>query len=144
MPLSVVCFKDYYADGHHHDWALMTTHPSAGPLRLLGYYRKRPVIEERHRQLKCFYDLSDFRSRDFNAIAAQVVMVLLTYTLRQWQLWKFLEQALADLTPEGLLQQLKLMQQWVVIYLGLAYCSVPRFFRELFSNDFRVDWEVVT
>jgi len=125
VPLSVVCFKDYYADGHHHDWALMTTHPSAGPLRLLGYYRKRPVIEERHRQLKCFYDLSDFRSRDFNAIAAQVVMVLLTYTLRQWQLWKFLEQALADLTPEGLLQQLKLIQQWVVIYLGLAYTQLP-------------------
>jgi hypothetical protein len=43
-------------------------------------------IEERHRQLKCFYDLSDFRSRSFNAIAAQVVLILLTYTLRQWQI----------------------------------------------------------
>jgi IS4 transposase len=45
---------------------------------LLDYYRRRPAIEERHRQLKGFYDLSDFRSRSFNAIAAQVVMVLLT------------------------------------------------------------------
>ena len=70
--------------------------------------------------------MSDFRSRSFNAIVAQVVMVLLTYTLRQWQLWKFMEEALAHLTPEGLAQQLRLMQQWIVIYLGLAYYTVPR------------------
>ena len=52
-------------------------------------------------------------------------MVLLTYTLRQWQLWKFLEETLANLTPEGLAQQLRLMQQWIVIYLGLAYTQLP-------------------
>ena len=52
-------------------------------------------------------------------------MVLLTYTLRQWQLWKFLEEALANLTPEHLAQQLRLMQQWIVIYLGLTYTQLP-------------------
>ena len=103
----------------------MSTYPGQEPLRLLGYYRRLPAIEERHRQLKCFYDLSDFRSRSFNAIAAQVVMVLLTYTLRQWQLWKFLEEALARLTPECLAAQLRLMQQWIVIYLGRAYTQLP-------------------
>jgi hypothetical protein len=125
VPLAVVCLRDHYADGHHKGWALMSTFGAAQPLRLLDYYRKRTAIEERHRQLKCFYDLSDFRSRSFNAIAAQVVMVLLTYTLRQWQLWKFMEQTLAHLTPEGLAQQLRLMQQWIVIYLGLAYTQLP-------------------
>ena len=125
VPLSVVCLRDHYADGHHEHWALMSTYQGAEPLRLLAYYRQRTAIEERHRQLKCFYDLSDFRSRSFNAIAAQVVMVLLTYTLRQWQLWKFLEEALANLTPEVLAQQLRLMQQWIVIYLGLAYTQLP-------------------
>ena len=73
----------------------------------------------------CFYGLSDFRSRSFNAIAAQVVMVLLTYTLRQWQLWKFLEENLAHLTPEGLAAQLRLLQQWIVIYLKRAYTQLP-------------------
>ena len=97
----------------------------AEPLRLVRFYRKRTAIEERHRQLKCFYDLSDFRSRSFNAITAQVVMVLLTYTLRQWQLWKFVEETLANLTPESLIQQLNLRQQWVVIYLGYAYTQMP-------------------
>src|SRR5664279_6245915 len=96
----------------------MSTYPGPEPLRLLGYHRQRPAIEERHRQLKCFYDLTDFRSRTFNAIAAQVVMVLLTYTLRQWQLWKFIDEHLANLTPQGLADRLRLLQQWIVIYLG--------------------------
>jgi hypothetical protein len=83
VPIAVVCLRDHYADGHHDAWALMSTYCGPEPLRLLSCYRRRPAIEERHRQLKCFYDLCDFRSRSFNAIAAQVVMVLLTYTLRQ-------------------------------------------------------------
>jgi hypothetical protein len=125
VPIAVVCLRDHYADGHHDDWALMSTSQTAQPLHLLGLYRKRTAIEERHRQLKCFYDLGDFRSRSFNAIAAQVVMVLLTYTLRQWQLWKFLEENLANLTPEGLAAQLRLLQQWIVIYLERAYTQLP-------------------
>ena len=125
VPMAVLCLRDHYADGHHQDWALMSTYPGAEPLRLLDYYRQRTAIEERHRQLKCFYDLSDFRSRSFNAVAAQVVMVLLTYTLRQWQLWKFLEESLANFTPEVLAQQLRLMQQWIVIYWGWAYTQLP-------------------
>ncbi len=52
-------------------------------------------------------------------------MVLLTYTLRQWQLWRFLEEALAQLTPAGLVAQRRLLQQWIVIYLGLAYTQLP-------------------
>jgi hypothetical protein len=125
VPIAVVCLREHYADGHHDDWALMSTCQLAQPLHLLGLYRKRSAIEERHRQLKCFYDLTGFRSRSFNAVTAQVVMVLLTYTLRQWQLWKFLQESLANLTPEGLAQQLRLMQQWIVIYLGLAYTQLP-------------------
>jgi hypothetical protein len=125
VPIAVVCLRDHYADGHHKDWALMSTYGGNEPLRLLDYYRQRTAIEERHRQLKCFYDLSDFRSRSFNAMAAQVVMVLLTYTLRQWQLWKFLEETLANLTPQTLAQQLRLLQQWIVIYRGLAYTQLP-------------------
>jgi hypothetical protein len=125
VPISVVCIRDHYADGHHKDWALLSTYSGNDPLRLMDYYGKRSAIEERHRQLKCFYDLSDFRSRSFNAVAAQVVMVLLTYTLRQWQMWKYLEEALANLTPETLALRLRLLQQWIVIYLGLAYTQLP-------------------
>ncbi len=32
---------------------------------------------------------------------------------------------MAHLTPEGLAQQLRLMHQWIVIYLGPAYTQLP-------------------
>jgi hypothetical protein len=125
VPVSVSCYKEHYADGHFDPWAILTTHPTLSGPEILRYYSQRTVIEERHRQLKCFYDLTRFRSRHFNAIAAQLVMVLLTYTLRQWQIWKWLQENLANLTPEGLLQTLKLLQQWIVIYWQMSYVQLP-------------------
>jgi hypothetical protein len=125
VPLSVSCYKEHYADGHFQDWAIATTHPTLSGQKTLEHYAQRIAIEERHRQLKCFYDLTEFRSRSFNAISAQVVMVLLTYTLRQWQIWKWLEEKMASLTPEGLLQALKLLQQWIVIYWQRSYTQLP-------------------
>ena len=125
VPISVTCYKEHCADGHFQEWAILTTHPSLSGPTILEYYSKRPAIEERHRQLKCFYDLTDFRSRNFNAIAAQVVMLLLTYTLRQWQIWKWLEENLAHLTPDGLLRALQLLQQWIVIYWQMSYVQLP-------------------
>ena len=44
------------------------------------------MIEERHRQLKCFQDLTAFRSRAFSLVTHQIIFTLLTYTLLQWQL----------------------------------------------------------
>lgn|ERR1043166_143371 len=125
VPLSVSCYKEHYADGHTDCWALLSTNASLSGPQMLEYYAKRTAIEERHRQLKCFYDLTQFRSRNFNAIAAQFVMVLLTYTLRQWQIWNWLEENLANLTPERLLEALKLLQQWIVIYWQMSYTQLP-------------------
>jgi hypothetical protein len=125
MPLSVTCYKEHYADGHFEQWALLTTHASLSGRQTREYYRQRTAIEERHRQLKCFYDLTQFRSRNLNAMTAQFVMVLLTYTLRQWQIWKWLEENLANLTPERLLDALKLLQQWIVIYWRKSYTQLP-------------------
>ena len=137
VPLAVTCAKAHYADGHFDDWAILTTHSSLSGPKTLEYYSKRTAIEERHRQLKCFYDLTRFRSRSFNAITAQVVMVLLTYTLRQWQIWKWLGETLAGLTPQETLAQLKLLQQWVVIYWQMSYTQLPvvSFTREAMQLD---------
>jgi hypothetical protein len=66
-----------------------------------------------------------------------MVVILLSYTLRQWQLWKFVEETLANLTPGSLVQQLNLCQQWVVIYLGYAYTQMPlvTFTREVIESQ---------
>jgi hypothetical protein len=133
VPLNVVLMRESYADGHQDPWALMTTGDFTDPCQPKEQYGLRVKIEERHRVLKCFYDLSDFKSRSFNAIAAQVVFILLTYTLRQWQIWKWWQEELAGKTPELLQRRLNIHTQFVIIYLAHAYAqmSLVTFMREV-------------
>jgi hypothetical protein len=125
VPIHVLLLRDCYADGHQDQWALMTTADFANPRQPKDQYGRRTQIEERHRLLKCFYDLSDFHSRCFNVIAAQVVFVLLSYTLRQWQLWRLFQEELAGKTPGLLRRELNVHNQYVVIYHGHAYTQMP-------------------
>ncbi len=125
MPLEVVLIRAQGPDDPDSCWALLTTASAIKPVRLVQAYKLRTGIEERHRQVKCFYDLTDFRSRSFNAIAAQLVFILLTYTLRQWQLWTLQKTVWAGLSPEQLQQRLAIHTQWVVIYHQMAYVQLP-------------------
>jgi len=105
---------------------LMTTADFADPARPKEQYQWRATIEERHRLLKCFYDLSDFHSRSLHVITAQVVFILLSHTLRQWQLWRLRQAAeLAGKTPGRLQRQLNVHRQYVVIYHQHAYTQLP-------------------
>jgi hypothetical protein len=137
VPLHVALFREAYTDGAEDDWALLTTGELGDGWPLRQDYHRRTDIEERHRQLKCFYDLTDFRSRSLNAIAAQVVMILLSYTLRQWQLWQMLQEQLADHTPDTMRFRLAMRREYVVIYHQNAYTQMPlvRFSRELLQLD---------
>jgi len=123
--LNVVVLRETYADAHQEGWALLTTEDFVDPQAPPRDYRRRPTIEELHRQLKCFHDLTDFHSRSFNAIAAQVVFVLLSYSLRQWQLWKFHQEQLAHRHPDFIQEWLNLEHQFVVIYHQHAYVQLP-------------------
>jgi hypothetical protein len=131
VPINVLLIRETYADGHQDRWALMDTRRAA--VQSKDQYGLRTKIEERHRLLKCFHDLSDFHSRCFNVIAAQVVFILLSYTLRQWQLWKARQEDLAGKTPGMLGRQLNMHSEYVVIYHQNAYTRMPllTFSREL-------------
>jgi hypothetical protein len=131
VPINVLLMRETYADQHQDEWALMDTR-QAGP-QSRDQYGLRAKIEERHRLLKCFHDLSDFHSRRFNVIVAQVVFIFLSYTLRQWQLWKIQQQELAGKTPGFLGRQLNMRSEYVVIYHQNAYTRMPllTFSREL-------------
>ena len=133
VPINVLLQRETYADGHRDEWALMDTSDFTDPRQPRQQYQLRSKIEERHRVLKCFHDLSDFHSRRLNVIVAQVVFILLSYTLRQWQLWKFLQEELAGQTPGLMSRQLKIHTQYVVIYHQNAYTRMPlvTFTREL-------------
>jgi hypothetical protein len=137
VPIHVLLMREVYADGHEEGWGLMTTQDFVDPFKPKADYERRTSIEERHRVLKCFYDLTDFRSRTFNAVVAQVVFILLSYTLRQWQLWKWMQQQLAALTPKQITRQLNIRQQYVVIYHQSAYTQMPlvTFTRELLELE---------
>jgi hypothetical protein len=131
--MNVLLIRETYADGHRDQWALMDTGDWVDPRQPKEQYGLRTKIEERHRLLKCFHDLSDFHSRCFNVIVAQVVFILLSYTLRQWQLWKLRQQELAGRSPGLLSRQLNLHSEYVVIYHQNAYTRMPlvTFSREL-------------
>jgi hypothetical protein len=137
VPWHVVVLRETYADGHQEGWALLTTEDFADPQRPPRDYARRIAIEERHRQLKCFYDLTDFHSRAFNAVAAQVVFVLLSYTLRPWQLWKTLHQELTGCHPGQIQRRLNLQHQFVVIYHQHASVQLPlvTFMREVLQLE---------
>jgi hypothetical protein len=57
----------------------------------------------------------------------------LSYTLRQWQLWKLQQEDLAGKTPGLVRRQLNIHNQYVVIYHENAYTQMPlvTFTREL-------------
>ena len=137
VPLQVLLMRERYADGHVDEWALITTRLYRDIQQPREDYQLRVKIEERHRILKCFHDLSDFRSRQFNTIAAQVVFILLSYTLRQWQLWKLHREELAGVTPGLMHRRLNLRKEYVVIYLAHAYARLPllRFTREVLELE---------
>jgi hypothetical protein len=83
VPLNVVVNRDTYVDGHQRVWMLIDTKPGVPPKTSRDDYRLRTEIEERHRQLKCFWDLTDFRGRVLSLVVNQVVFVALAYSLLQ-------------------------------------------------------------
>jgi hypothetical protein len=137
VPIHVALFREVYSDGSEETWELLTTGDPGDGFNLRRTYHRRPDIEERHRQLKCFYDLTDFCSRAFNAIVAQVVMILLTYTLRQWQLWQMLRDREANRTPDMMRFHLAMRREYIVIYHQQAYTQMPLvcFSRELLQLE---------
>jgi hypothetical protein len=125
VPIHVVLVRERYAGGHTEEWGLMSTGDFAQAGALREDYGLRTQIEERHRLIKCFYDLTDFRSRAFAAVTAQVVFVLLAYPLRQWQLWQWQQERLAGLSPQAMREELNVRRESVVIYHQQSYAQMP-------------------
>jgi len=100
VPLTGVYSKDCYADGHEKDWLLVTTNPDWAAAQVRDDYGLRTDIEERHRQVKCFWDLTRFHSTAWSLIVSQVVFVALTYSLLQIHLLQQGHQELNRCTRE--------------------------------------------
>jgi hypothetical protein len=119
VPLSVTVNREHYANGHTDTWMLVDTQNANTRAGARDDYRLRTGIEERHRQLKCFVDLTDFTSRKFSLICNQVIFVALAYSLMQLFLLRMKRSALNRHTQPRLRHQLMPTESFIIVY----YCS---------------------
>jgi hypothetical protein len=94
VPLTGVYSRDVYADSHETGWLVVTTNADWSARRVRDLYGLRTDIEERHRQVKCFWDLTRFHSTARSLVVSQTVFVCMTYSLLQLHL---LRQGLQEL-----------------------------------------------
>lgn len=106
VPVHVVLLREFRTDGSCSEWALATTRDVNDPLEIWDYYKMRTAIEERHRQMKCFWDLTNFRSRAYSLVVNQAVFMVLAYSLMQCFLVKVEREELTGATRRRLLEQL--------------------------------------
>ena len=116
VPFNVTVNREHYADGHDDTWVLVDTGNAGKRTCARDDYRLRTGIEERHRQLKCFVDLTDFTSRKFSLICNQVIFVALAYSLMQLFLLRMKRPALNRHTQPRLRSQLMPTDSVIIVY----------------------------
>jgi hypothetical protein len=98
------------------EWALASTRVFQDPLDMWTTYRLRPGVEEDHRQEKCFWDMTHFRSTAFSLVVNQIVFVELAYSLIQIFLRKVDRNELVGATRQRLLDALLPQQNKIALY----------------------------
>jgi len=121
VPLSVVANRETYADGHQKTWLLIDTKEVQDPSEASEEYHLRTTIEERHRQLKCFIDLTKFTSRAFSMVVNQVVFIMLSYNLLQLYLLRQGRKELNNKTLPHIRQQLLPSDNHIIVYFENYY-----------------------
>jgi hypothetical protein len=121
VPLSVVANRETYADGHQKIWLLIDTKEIEYPTKASEEYHLRITIEERHRQLKCFIDLTKFTSPAFSMVINQVVFIMLSYNLLQLYLLRQGRKELNNETLPHIRQQLLPSDSNIIVYFKNYY-----------------------
>ena len=119
IALQVIVNRETYGDGHQDIWMLLDTKPFEKPEDPAGRreeYHLRTDIEEGHRQLKCFWDLTKFTSRAFSLVVNQVIFVALTYNLLQLHLKRQGREELNRRTRPRVYKQLLPNAAFIIIY----------------------------
>ena len=121
MPLDVVLCTTGKNPNAEDSWAIMTTDPTGDAAAPVDRYALRTAIEERHRHIKCFWNIADFKSTDFALVANQVVFTLLTYSLLQQQLLRKGRKALNKATKPRLLERLVPVAENIMVFTDNYY-----------------------
>jgi hypothetical protein len=122
VPLTAVVNRERDAQGHTQDWVLVSTSQRFTASYLRSTYELRPAIEERHRQYKCFWDLTRMHSCAFALVVNQALFVLLAYTLVQAHLVLRQRQALTHGVWDCTWQLLSPSLEVVAVYYRQRFC----------------------
>jgi hypothetical protein len=135
VPLSVVANRETSADSHQETWLLIDTKEVEDPTEASENYHLRTTIEERHRQLKCFIDLTHFTSRAFSMVVNQVVFIMLSYNLLQLYLLRQGRKELNKKTQPRIRQQLLPADNHIIVYFENYYgLFAPLEFTEIIAT----------
>ena len=137
VPLTAVINREIDEQGQSQDWVLVSTAANLTANQMRSTYELRTAIEERHRQYKCFWDLSRMHSRAFSLVVSQALFVLLAYTLLQTHLLLRQRQRLNGLTRTSILDLLTPTLDVVAVYYQQRFCllSLPEFARILLTLE---------
>ncbi len=118
VPLYVSIMRITGTDGSIRYWGLSSTFKPKNPKVAFELYGLRTQLEERHRQIKNFWNLNKFSSPNESLIEAHVMFTLLTYSLVQLYLNKKHLNALANKTITSLKSEEKIGVNSVIVYSG--------------------------
>jgi hypothetical protein len=121
-PLDLVVCRDQREETLQEAWGILTTagHESAAD-PAVKRYNLRVLIEERHRHLKCFWDLAEFTSPCFELVVNQIVFTALTYSLLQQQILRRGRKALNKASKSRMTEELVPVSDHVVVYTDRYY-----------------------
>ena len=122
VPLTAVVNREQDEHGQTKDWVLVSTSDRFSAAQIRSTYQLRPSIEERHRQYKCFWDLTRMHSCAFSLVVNQALFVLLAYTLVQAHLALRQRQALTSGVWERAWQLLSPSLEVVAVYYRQRFC----------------------
>jgi len=91
------------------------------PGQAFDLYKKRTCIEERHRQLKGFWDLAKFSSPAFSLVTTQIIFKLVSYSLMQLYLARSDMAKLARKTISTIVKKERAGECVVILYSGTNY-----------------------
>lgn len=122
VPLDLVVCRDREDESLEEAWGILSTAQEEVQAAPAGKrYHLRIHIEERHRHLKCFWDLAEFTSPSFALVANQILFTALTYSLLQQQILRQARKALNKATKKRLLEELATAPTYITVFTDQYY-----------------------
>jgi len=122
VPLDLVVCRDSQDESLDEAWGILSTARDEVQAVPAGRrYHLRVHIEERHRHLKCFWDLAEFTSPCFDLVVNQIVFTALTYSLLQQQILRESRKALNKASKSRMMEELVPTSDAVIVYTDNYY-----------------------